>query len=98
MTHVWRDASGRLTIDVEGIASLEYPSVCRRIAEAFALSPAGEPLVGPDELFWTFRRGDLAIDLDWDVWNEFMIVARRAEAESLVTEIANWVRASGGGR
>jgi hypothetical protein len=89
--HFWRDHTGRLTVDRAGIASTDYPAVCRAVADVFDLKPDGEFVVGPDQMFWDFRRGDIVVGMDWDVWMEFMVVAKTAAAEPLVRQIGEWL-------
>ncbi len=48
-------------------------------------------VVGPDQMFWDFGRGGQVVGLDWDVWMEFMAVAKSPESEPLVEEIAMWL-------
>ena len=87
----WRDHSGRLTFDRPGVTATDYPAVCRGIADALRLVSAGEIVIGPDQMFWDFRRGDQVVGLDWDIWLEFMAVAHSSAAEPLVHEIAAWL-------
>ena len=87
----WRDASGRLTFDQTGIESTQYPALCRALADAFSLLPDGDFVVGPDQIFWDFRRGDQIIGMDWDVWMAFMVVAKTPSAEPLVREMGSWL-------
>ncbi len=88
--HFGRDFSGRLTLDRAGIDSLQYPEICRAIAEAFGLVPEGELVVGPDQMFRDYRKGDQVVSIDWDIWMEFMVVAKTESAEPLVKEIGAW--------
>jgi hypothetical protein len=90
----WRDSSGRLTFDLPGVAAIDYPTVCRRIADALGLAPDGEIITGPDQMFWDFRRGDQVVSFDWDVWMEFMAVAKSEASEPLVREVAAWLSTS----
>jgi hypothetical protein len=90
---LWRDASGRLTCDSPGVAAADYPAVCRAVADAFGLAPLGEYVVGPDQMFWDFGRGGQVVGLDWDIWFEFMAVAKSAVSEPLIHEIAAWLGA-----
>ncbi|HVL15289.1 MAG TPA: hypothetical protein VM529_22145 [Gemmata sp.] len=90
----WRDASERLTFDSARIETVDYPAVCRSIADALGLSPDGEVVIGPEQMFWNFRRGDQVVGLDWDIWMGFMVVAKSEASESLVRDIAAWLRAS----
>lgn len=94
---LWRDSSGRLTIDLE-MEAIEYPALCRRIRDQFELVPVGELLIGPDQMYWNFRRDDLEIGLDWDVWMGFMAVAQSKAAEPLLQSIADWLIANYGER
>ena len=89
----WRDHSGRLTFDLPGVPAADYPAVCRSVADALGLAAAGEIVVGPDQMFWDFRRGDQVVGLDWDIWFEFMAVAQSPAAEPLVADIAAWLGA-----
>jgi hypothetical protein len=91
----WRDSRGLLIFDMQCVAAKDYSALCRRIADAFCLAPAGDLIVGPDQMFWDFRRGELVVGLDWDNWMEFMGVARSAAAESLLRDIAGWLGSSG---
>jgi hypothetical protein len=77
-----------LTFDLSGVAAADYPAVCRAITEAFDLVPAGELIIGPEQLFWDFRRGEQVVGLEWDIWSEFMVVAKSPVSEPLVREIA----------
>jgi hypothetical protein len=90
----WRDNSGRLTFDLPGVSAADYPAVCRSIADALGLSPDGEIVFGPDQMFWDFRRGEQTVSLDWDIWMEFMAVARSEPSEPLVRDIAAWLSSS----
>jgi hypothetical protein len=87
----WRDSSGRLTFDLPGVAAADYPAVCRGIADALGLAPAGDILIGPDQMCWDFRRGDQVVSLDWDIWMEFMAVAKSEASEPLLRDISAWL-------
>ncbi len=90
----WRDASGRLTFDLPGVEAEDYSAVTRGVADAFALAPDGHVVVGPEQIFWDFRRAEQIIGIDWDIWMGFMVVARTEGAEPLVREIASWLKSS----
>jgi hypothetical protein len=90
----WRDASGRLTVDQTGIESSQYPAVCLALADAFGLTPDGDFVVGLEQIFWDFRRGEQKVGMDWDIWMEFMVVAKTPSAEPLVCEIGAWLDAN----
>ena len=87
----WRDHSDRLTIDSSSIAASDYPATCRAIADELGLTPDGEFVVGPDQMFWDFRRGSQVVGLDWDIWMGFMVVAKSDTSEPLVRDIAAWL-------
>lgn len=87
---LWRDASGRLTLDVSSVAAAEHSAICNEIAKAFSLIRDSQLIVGLDQMFWDFRRGEQVIGLDWDPWMGFMVVAKTPTAEPLVQEIAQW--------
>jgi len=55
------------------------------------MTPIGEVVLGPDQLFWDFQRGNQVVGFDWDVWMQFMIVAKSEVSEPLVHEIAAWL-------
>ncbi len=87
----WRDGSGRLTFDLPGVAATDYPALCRSVADALGLAPAGDILVGLEQMFWDFQRGDQVIGLDWDIWMEFIAVAKSEASEPLLRDIAAWL-------
>lgn len=86
--------SGRLNFDLPGVPAMDYPEVCRDIADALGLTPDGDMIVGLDQMFWDFRRGEQVVSLNWDVWMEFVAVARSEASEPLVREIAAWLSSS----
>lgn len=89
---LWRDASGRLTFSVDGVEACDFADVCRRMADRFSLTPDGEPLAGPDQMFWRFQRGNLVVGADWDSMMGLTIVAETGESEPLVQEIGTWFK------
>ena len=91
---LWRDSSGRLTFDLRGVTNAEYPAVCRSVADALSLVTAGDIVIGPEQMFWDFRRGELVVGLDWDIWIDFMVVAKSEASEALVRDIAAWLGSS----
>jgi hypothetical protein len=76
------------------VSSEDHPAVCRAVMDAFALSPCGSIVIGPDQVFWDFRRGDQFLGLDWDNWMGFMVYAKTTDSEQLVRDIAEWLSAS----
>jgi len=87
----WRDSSGRLTFDLPRVEAGDYPAVCRGIADALGLTPVGEVVIGPEQMFWDFRRGDQVVGLDWDIWMDFVVVAKSEASEPLLRDIAAWL-------
>jgi hypothetical protein len=59
-----------------------------------ALPLAGDIVIGPEQMFWDFRRGNQIVGVDWDIWMHFMVVAKTEESEPLVREIAAWLSMS----
>jgi hypothetical protein len=90
----WRDSSGRLTFDLPGVEATDYPAVCRGIADALGLVPASDIIIGPEQMFWDFRRGEQVVGLDWDIWMEFMAVAKSEASEPLLRDVAAWLGSS----
>jgi hypothetical protein len=90
----WRDASGRLTFGLTRVEAADYPAACRAVVDAFALAPDGSPVIGPDQMFWDFRRAGQVVGFDWDIWMGFMVVAKTEGAEPLVREVAAWLRSN----
>jgi hypothetical protein len=90
----WRDASGRLTFDTSCVEAEDFPAACRAVAAAFGLAPDGSLVIGPDQMFWDFRRDEQVVGLDWDIWMGLMVVAKTERAEPLVREIATWLGSS----
>jgi hypothetical protein len=89
-----RDASGRLTYEMFRVPSGDYPAVSATVVAAFALTSDGSMVVGPDQMFWDFRRGDQRVELAWDNWSGFFVTAKHPEAEPLVREIGAFLEAS----
>jgi hypothetical protein len=87
----WRDSSGRLTFSLSGVEALEYPPLCRTIIDNFRLTADGSIIIGLEQMYWEFRQSHLLISLDWDIWMDFMVVARSDESEPLVRDIAAWL-------
>jgi hypothetical protein len=91
---LWRDSSGRLTFDLPRVASTDYPAVCRSIADAFGLTPVGDIIIGPEQMFWDIGRGGQVVSLDWDIWMDFMVMAKSEASEPLLQDIATWLSSS----
>ena len=89
-----RDASGRLTFDLPGLEAADYPAVSRGVVDAFALTPDNPLVVGLNEMFADFRRGEQVIGLEWDIWMGFTVVAKSEASTPLVRDIAAWLSTS----
>jgi len=89
--HFIRDASHRLAHDRPDIDSLNYPEVCRKVADHFSLRSSSELIVGPDQVFQDFSDGAALVELAWDNWLCFTVTAKEPSAESLVHRIATFL-------
>jgi hypothetical protein len=90
----WRDASNRLIFEMSQVPARCYADVRNDLVEVFGLVPANEVVVGLDEVFQNFRRGDAIVGIEWDRWTAFIVVATDQTAEGLVGEIAAYLLAS----
>ena len=87
-----RDASGRLTFEMFRLAAADYPAVSGAVATTFSLTPElATFLAGLDLVSMRFRRGACVVELAWDNWTEFMVIAAAPDAELLVREIGAWL-------
>jgi hypothetical protein len=87
-----RDASNRLTFDMSRVAGADYPAVSQAVATAFSLTPDPATfLAGLDLVSMHYRRGDCAVELAWDNWAGFMVIAATPDAEFLIREIGAWL-------
>lgn len=87
----WRDASERLTFNVDDLPASDFPSLCSRIVEMFDLVVDAMPIIGLDLLSIEAHHGDAIVGLDWDNWMGFMVVAKNREAEDVVRKIGEWM-------
>ncbi len=83
-----RDASFRLTYEIQAVDQLQYPEYVSSIAEQFGLDSVGKLIVGASELFSDYTDGTSEIQFAWDNWSGFMVTAKSEKSESLVTSIA----------
>ena len=92
----WRDNSGRLTFDLPGVAAVDYPAVCRGIADALGLAPAGEIVIAPEQMYWDFGAGSR-----WSAWtgtfgwSSWPWPSPRRPSRSYGTSPRGWVQAGG---
>lgn len=83
-----RDASSRLTYEIQAVDQLEYPEYVLSIAEQFGLDSVGKLIVGASEMFADYTDGNSEIQFAWDNWSGFMVTAKSATSESFVRSIA----------
>jgi hypothetical protein len=88
-----RDSSNRLTFDFDKIDGDKYRNITDDIVSKFSLEIATKKVVGLDEVFQDFKKGDEVIGLEWGNWSGYTVVAKRTSAESLVKEIAKYISA-----
>ena len=86
-----RDASNRLTYEIYALEIATYLVLCGMIVEHYKLTTTEHLIVGLDEIFQDWQRGDDRIGLDWDIWSGFMVVAKTIGSENLVVEIGDWL-------
>jgi hypothetical protein len=88
----WRDASRRLTFEMFKVPADSYQAVCGTVAATFHLVPHNALVSnGWDIVFQDYRRGEQVVELAWDNWSGFTVVAQTPASESLVREIAAWL-------
>jgi hypothetical protein len=88
----WRDASERLAFEMFRVPAADYPELSNAVANFFDLTPNFESFAaGLDAVFMEYRRTDKVIEMAWDNWTGFMVVAKTPDSEPLVREIAAWL-------
>jgi hypothetical protein len=91
-SHFWRDASGRLTFAIACVSITEYPAISAALVNEFGLVPTTALVTnGCDIIFQEYRRGEEIVELAWDNWTDFTVVAKTPKSESLVREMAAWL-------
>ena len=87
-----RYASNRLTFEMFRVTAADYPAICQGLATALALTPDPATfLAGLDVLSMHFRRDDCSIEVAWDNWTGFMVIASTLTAEPMVREAGAWL-------
>ena len=90
-TRYYRDSSERLTFEMFRIPAEDYAVLCKAVVAAFSLTPDWTSFgAGLDQVFLDVRRGEHVVELAWDIWSGFTVVAKTTDSESLVREIADW--------
>jgi hypothetical protein len=88
----WRDSSERLTFELSRVSAADYPEVCKAVVTAFGLVPDYESFAaGLDVVFMDYRRGEQVVEMAWDNWTGFTVVAKSTNSEPLVREMAAWL-------
>jgi hypothetical protein len=66
--------------------------MCAALADAFQLVPAN-PLItdGMDVVFRDYLRDEQLVEIAWDNWMGFSVVAKSPDSESLVREIGDFL-------
>ncbi len=90
---VYRDASDRLTVGLEVFPVWRYRWEAWRITRRYGLRKRGPYVKGLDERFQEFRKDWQLINIDWDVWSGFTVTAVNQQAEPLVADIGNYLKA-----
>lgn len=85
-----RDASQRLTYEINDYLADGYKAAKKKLAKEFGLFPLGFTIGTPDEVFQTLFRGRKRIGIEWDIWSGFIVVAKNTHSEILVREIAKY--------
>ncbi|QDT26659.1 hypothetical protein Enr10x_19690 [Gimesia panareensis] len=88
----YRNASQQLTIDFYDIDSRRYTAITKSVVRQFQLEPAGELIIGLDEMFQEFQKEDLRVGLEWDIWSGYIVLAKTESAEDLVREIGAFLQ------
>ncbi len=89
--YFWQDASKRTVYSVPDCHDSWYRYLCNKISRHFGLVPAGELIIGLDEIFQDYKSGDKIVGLEWDIWSGFLVVAKDENAEHIVKEIAEYI-------
>ena len=88
-----RNSNQRLTIELFDISSKNYSFLSLLIAKKFNLVPLGNLINNFDEIFQTYTDTNkkYRINLEWDNWSGYIIVAKDTENEKLINEIYDWL-------
>ena len=80
------------------VPAADYPERCKAVVTTCGLVPDYESFAaGLDAVFMDYRRGEQVVEMAWDNWSGFMVVAKTAGSEALVREIATWLLQSAWG-
>ena len=94
-----RDSSERLAFEMSRVPAADYAVLCKAVATTCALAPDCESFAaGLDAVFMDYRRGEQVVEMAWDNWTGFMVVAKTAGSEALIREIATWLLQSAWGK
>jgi len=88
----FRDASNRLTISFDEIPSFLYWWYKRKLVKKFHLVQENKMVKDVDTKFQTFILDGNLINIEWDNWNGFSIVALDKNSEPLLLEFLEYLR------
>ncbi len=95
----WHNSSGQLTFEMFRVPAADYPALCQSITTAFSLTPDYASFAaGLDQVSHDYRRGERAVEMAWDHWTGFTVVAKSTNSEWLVREVAEWLLQSACGK
>lgn len=82
-----RNFSGQLEYEVERLELEHFDIVRKLLAEQLALTEVGKKLICLDEILSEYKRDNLHVGIEWDIWSGLCIRALHPESEALVKEI-----------
>jgi hypothetical protein len=87
------NSNQRLTIELFDISRKNYSFLSSLLAKKFNLIPSDNLIDSFDEIFQTFTDTNKKynINLEWDNWSGYIIVANDTESEKLINKIYAWL-------
>ncbi len=82
-----KDASGRIIYECLDVSAAQYLSIRDQVVKNFDITPMEEFVQGFDEMFQSFQRDGLVIEIGWDIWSGLCIVAKTPCANDLLKNI-----------
>ena len=88
-----RNSNHRLTIELFSISRKNYSFLSSLLEKNFNLVASDNLIDSFDEIFQTYTSTNKKynINLEWDNWSGYIIVANDIESEKLINEIYNWL-------
>ena len=84
-------ANGRTSYEIYYANSDIIFEVSDILVAKFGFSQPDRPIVGLDEVITWCRKGDIVLNLGWDNWSGFYMLAQSAEGDTLVQEIGAYL-------